>query len=189
MAKSPEEMTESMIRNYKESTGKTLEEWLQIVAESKLAKHSEIVKYLKSEYGIGHGYANLAAHKYLSSDAGTKTEAGEDLVAAQYSGAKAGLKPIYDALVEIIRKFGGDVELSPKKAYVSVRRSKQFAIIQPSTSTRVDVGINLKDEPTTKRLEASGSFNSMVTHRVRLASPKDVDAELAGWLKKAYDAS
>jgi hypothetical protein len=189
MAKSPEEMTESMIRNYKESTGKTLEEWLKIIAQSSLAKHGEILKFLKTEHGMGHGYANLAAHKHLSSDAGTKTEAGEDLVATQYSGAKAALKPVYDAIVAIIQKFGSDVEFSPKKAYVSVRRGKQFAIIQSSTATRVDVGINLKGEPTTPRLEASGSFNEMVSHRVRLASAKDVDAELAGWLKNAYDAA
>ena len=189
MAKSPEEQTESMIQNYKANTGKSLDEWLKIIAKSKLTKHGEIVKFLKTEHKMGHGYANLAAHKHLSSDAGAKTEAGEDLVASQYAGAKAGLRPIHDALVALIQKFGGDVEFSPKKAYVSVRRRKQFAIIQPSTATRVDVGINLKGEPVTDRLEASGSFNAMVSHRVRLATVKDVDSELAGWLKKAYDAS
>jgi len=110
-------------------------------------------------------------------------------VATQYGGAKAGLRPIYDALAAIIQKFGGDIEFAPKKAYVSIRRNKQVAIVQPSAATRVDVGINLKSEPTTKRLEASGSFNSMVSHRVRLSSAKDVDAELAGWLKRAYDAA
>lgn len=189
MAKTPEEMTQSMIQNYKANTGKTLEEWLKIIAKSKLAKHGEIVKFLKTEHGMTHGYANLAAHKHLSSDAGTKAEAGEDLVATQYGGAKSALRPIYDALVMVIQKFGGDVEFSPKKAYVSVRRGKQFAIIQPTTATRVDIGINLKGEPTTERLEASGSFNAMVSHRVRLASVKDVNAELAAWLKKAYDAA
>jgi hypothetical protein len=189
MAKSPEEMTESMIRNYKESTGKTLEEWLTIIADSKLAKHGEIVKFLKADYGIGHGYANLAAHKHLNSNAFAKKETGEDLVTPQYADAKAALKSIYDSLVGLIQKFGSDIEFSPKKAYVSVRRGKQFAIIQPSTATRVDVGINLKGEAPTKRLEASGSFNAMVSHRVRVASVKEVDAELAGWLKKAYDAA
>lgn len=189
MAKSPEEMTESMIKNYQANTGKTLEEWLKIIAKSKLAKHGEIVKFLKTEHGMGHGYANLAAHKHLASDAGTKTDAGEDVLGAQYAGAKAGLRPIYDALAAIIQKFGSDIEFSPKKAYVSVRRGKQFAIIQPSTAARVDVGINLKGDATTDRLEASGSFNTMVSHRVRLASINDIDSELAAWLKKAYDAA
>jgi predicted transport protein len=108
-------------------------------------------------------------------------------VAAQYSGAKAGLRPVYDALEKKIRAFGQDVELAPKKAYVSLRRSKQFGLLQPSTATRLDVGLNLKNAPAKGRLEASGSFNSMCTHRVRVETVKDVDAELVSWLKEAYD--
>ena len=127
------------------------------------------------------------AHKALSSDAGS-SDAG-DLVAGQYGGAKADLRPIYDALIAGVSKFGKDVEISPKKAYVSLRRNKQFGIIQPSTKTRVDVGINFKGAPAKGRLEASGSFSAMVSHRVRLESRRDVDRELIGWLKKAYDAS
>ena len=187
MAKSPEEMLDSMIQNLKEKTGKSLDDWVKIAGKSKLAKHGEIVKFLKEEHGLGHGYANLVAQTLLQPADGAP--AGDDLVAAQYSGVKAALRPIYDALIARITKFGGDVEVSPKKGYVSLRRSKQFALIQPSTATRVDVGINLKGTPPAGRMEASGSFNAMVSHRVRVENLKDVNAELAGWLKQAYDAA
>lgn len=99
------------------------------------------------------------------------------------------MRPVYDALIKRITAFGDDVELAPKKAYVSLRRNKQFALIQPSTKDRVDVGINLKGTEPGERLEASGSFNAMVSHRVRLGSPKDVDKELIDWLRQAYDAA
>jgi hypothetical protein len=138
---------------------------------------------------MGHGYANLVAHKTLKSDAGSAAAGGEDLVATQYAGPKSGLRPVYDKLVAALAKFGGDVELAPKKAYVSLRRSKQFGLIQPTTKDRVDVGINLKGEAPTARLEASGSFNAMVSHRVRVSSPQEIDAELIGWLRRAYEAS
>ncbi len=108
---------------------------------------------------------------------------------SQYAGAKAALRPIYDKILAAIKKFGKDIEISPKKAYVSLRRSKQFAIVQPSTSARVDVGINLKGTKPTGRLEASGSFNAMFSHRVRVSTPADVDKELVGSLKQAYEAS
>ena len=117
------------------------------------------------------------------------TPAGDDLVAAQYAGKKEGLKPIYDALSTAIGKLGKDVEFAPKKAYVSLRRNKQFALIQPSTATRVDVGFCMKGEPATDRLEVAGSFNSMCSHRVRLTSVKEIDAELKRWLKQAYQRS
>lgn len=187
MAKSPEEMLVSMIANLKEKTGKSLEEWVKIAKASKLAKHGEIVKFLKSEHGFGHGYANLVAQTALGgAPPGQNDGGGDALVDAQYAGAKSELKPIYDALISAIAKFGSDVEVSPKKTYVSLRRSKQFALIQPSTATRVDVGINLKGEPAKGRLEESGSFNAMVSHRVKVCDMKEVNAELVAWLKKAY---
>lgn len=184
---SPEEMAAKMVANLKEKTGKTLPQWLKVAKASKLAKHGEIVKMLKADHEVTHGFANLIAHHYLAS--AKPTAAGGDLVATQYSGKKEPLRPIYDAVIAAVSKFGKDVEVSPKKTYVSLRRNKQFALIQPSTATRVDIGINLKGTKPTARLEASGSFNAMCTHRVRIESKKDVDAQLKGWLKKAYEAS
>lgn len=182
MPKSPEEMAAAMIANMQEKTGKTLPQWLEITATCNLEKHGQIVKWLKTEHGMTHGFANLVAHKHR--EQGTEAPA-EDPVSLQYAGAKAGLRPIYDALLNAIQQFGGDVEVAPKKAYVSLRRNKQFALIQPSTKTRVDVGIKLKQEPE-GRLEASGSFNSMCSHRVRVTAIEQVDDELIGWLKEAY---
>ncbi|MGE0479971.1 MAG: DUF4287 domain-containing protein [Phycisphaerae bacterium] len=187
MAKSPADAEASMIANLKENTGRSIDEWVRIASRGGPRKHGEIVASLKSEHGLTHGYANLVAHRTLKSAASDADP--DDLVAAQYAGAKAALRPMYDALVKALQKLGSDVELAPKKAYVSVRRAKQFAILQPSTATRLDVGINLKGAPTTARLEASGSFNAMVTHRVRVESPADVDKQLIGWLKQAYDAA
>jgi len=86
-------------------------------------------------------------------------------------------------------KACGEVEVSPKKAYVSLRRSKQFAIIQPSTKTRVDLGLNMKGEAAKGRLEESGSFNAMVSHRVRLEKVTDVDKDVKTWLKKAWSGA
>ncbi len=184
MSRSPEETGNSMIANLKEKTGKTLEQWIAIARKSGAAKHGEIVKMLKASHGMTHGYANLVAHKTLQSDAGSIAET-TDLVATQYSGDKAALRPIYDALLKAAKSCG-TLEVAPKKAYVSLRRSKQFAIIQPSTKTRVDLGLNMKSAPAKGRLEKSGSFNTMVSHRVRLEKAADVDKDVKAWLKKAW---
>lgn len=186
---SPEEMAATMKANLKEKTGKTLAQWLKITKASQLGKHGEIVKLLKGEHGVTHGFANLIAHETLNAEAGGKPASGDQLVTAQYSGKKEALLPIYEALIAAVSQFGGDVEISPKKTYVSLRRKKQFGLIQPSTATRVDVGLNLKGVEPGERLEASGSFNSMCSHRVRVTSKKEVNAELKKWLKQAYEAS
>jgi hypothetical protein len=184
---SPEAALQSMIQNLEKQTGKSFDAWIKIVRASKLTKARQITDFLKAEHGLTFGYANMIALKALGSDAGSLN--ADDLIAAQYSGAKAQLKPIYEELLAAVQKFGDDVEVAPKKAYVSLRRKKQFACFQPSTATRMDVGINLKNTPPTERLELSGSFNSMVSHRVRVTKKSEVDKELIGWLRKAYDAS
>jgi hypothetical protein len=187
MAKSPEDAMATMAANLKEKTGKSLEEWGAEVKASGLEKHSELVKLLKERHGLGHGYANLVVHSAKGAIPQTEEETA-DLVTAQYAGPREGLKPVYDALIAAVQGFGKDIEVSPKKTYVSLRRNKQFALIQPTTKDRVDVGIQLKGVAPAGRLEASGSFNAMVSHRVRVGSVKEVDAELKGWLKRAYEA-
>lgn len=186
MADKVDQAMQTMIQNLKEKTGKSLEEWVKIAKAAKLEKHGEIVKFLKTAHALGHGYANLVAHT-LKGQSEEGKAAADDPVAAQYAGEKAGLKPIYDALIKAIGKFGSDIEISPKKTYVSLRRNKQFGLIQPTTKTRVDVGINLKGVAPAGKLEASGSFNAMVSHRVRVESTKDVDKELIAWLQQAYE--
>jgi len=186
MPKSPEEMAASMVANLAEKTGKDLDAWLKITRASGLAKHGQILNLLKKEHGVSHGFANLIAHYTL---AGDQPVAKDDLLANQYAGAKADLKPIYDRLAKGVAAFGAEVEFSPKKTYVSLRRSKQFGLIQASTRSRVDVGIQLKGKPAGQRLEASGSFNAMVSHRVRLSAVDQVDDELLGWLREAYEAA
>ena len=143
MAKSVEEAKASMAQNLEQKTGKSLADWVKIARASKLAKHKEITTYLKAEHGLTHGYANFVALQALQPE-GQAPPAGNELIDTQYAGAKASLRPIYDALIALVSKFGNDIEIAPKKAYVSLRRNKQFAIIQPSTASRVDVGINLK---------------------------------------------
>jgi Domain of unknown function (DUF5655)/Domain of unknown function (DUF4287) len=187
MAKSPEEIRAGMIASLKETTGKSLTDWAKVVAASELDGHQKVLRYLKLKHGVTHGYANLIALETLRPAGVAQT--GDALIDAQYAGPKAGLRPIYDGLIERVRKFGNDVEVSPKKTYVSLRRRKQFALIQPSSAVRVDVGINLKGAAPTQRLEASGTFNAMVSHRVRVGKVEEIDKDLEEWLKKAYDGA
>nr|WP_299212679.1 DUF5655 domain-containing protein [uncultured Aquimarina sp.] len=58
--------------------------------------------------------------------------------------------------------------------------------MKPATKTRIDLGLKLKEKPTTERLQNSGPFGTMCTHRVQLKSIDQVDTELTEWLKEAY---
>jgi Domain of unknown function (DUF5655)/Domain of unknown function (DUF4287) len=167
-------------------TGKSLDAWVEIARKSGIAGHKALVEHLKDTHGLGHGHANSVVHKANNSAAISMD--GNALVEAMFAGPRAVLRPIYNRLSDIVSGFDSDIEFAPKKGYVSLRRSRQFAILQPSTKDRFDLGLNLKGSEPTGRLEASGSWNAMVSHRVRIASIDDVDAEVADWLRAAYEA-
>lgn len=187
MATDPAAQRATMAANLKANSGKSLDQWVTLARQKGLDTHGHLVSWLKDEHAFTHGYANLVAHATLKSDADTKVAAGEDLVGPLFAGSRATLRPIFDALLAAVGRFGPDVAQAPKKGYVSLRRTTQFATLHPSTPTRFDVGIKLRGVAATGRLEAAGTWNSMVTHRIRLATVKDVDRGLVGWLRRAYD--
>lgn len=184
-----ESALQSQIRNIEEKHGRTMDEWAVLFAGRGLSRHGEMMPVLKNEFGLSHGNANRVALEVLARTGGkAKPAAAGDPADDLYSGKKAGLRPIHDTIMATVQGLGEDVEVAPKKAYLSLRRRKQFAMVQPAAA-HVDVGLILAGEPATRRLEPSGNFNAMFTHRVRVASPTGVDAELAGWLRRAYEAA
>lgn len=176
---------QTQIDNIEKNSGKKLKAWIAIVNKSGFAKHGELVKFLKEKHDFTHGNANMIVHFAKQSHAGA-AENETDWIEEQYQG-KENLKAWYDKLMAAIHQFGKDVELSPKKAYVSLRRKKQFAIIQPSTKTRMDIGLNIKGVAPAGKVEAAGSWNAMCTHRIKIEDEKMIDKDLVDWIKKSYD--
>jgi predicted transport protein len=178
----------TQLANIERRTGKSLAQLTAIVKGSGLTKHGELVAMLKDKLGMGHGDANTLVHTVRKADepqAGTATPA--DILDALYVGPKAALRPIHDRLLQGLRKFG-EFEEAPKKTYVSYRRKKQFAMIGPATNTRVEVGLNIKSLPASARLEALPA-GQMCNFKVKLTDVTQVDAELLGWIRAAYDAA
>ena len=184
MRKRPEEALADMDANLLTTTGKALPEWLEIIRAKGLTRHGEVMAFLKGEMGITHGFATR-----ITRHATAKDDGDVEVIDKLFEGKKASTRPIYDAVLAQIRAFGDDVDLAPKIGYMSVRRTVQFAILQPSTTGRLDLGLKLKGVDPFGRLEASGSWNTMLTHRVRVTSLEEIDDQLIGWLSQAYQAA
>ena len=178
-----EDAIASFERNIEAQTGKSVEAWAALVSAQGHEKHGHMVAWLKDAHNLSHSHANHIAKRAMRDAA---PPPADDPLAPLFAGAKAGLRPLCDQLIDAATALGDDVEIAPKKANISLRRARQFALIQPSTATRLDLGLILKGHPPGARLETSGSFNAMFTHRVRLADAGQIDAELLGWLRQAY---
>ena len=191
MPNSPADMMRAIITNLPTKTGRDLDAWVALIREQAIGvggmtKHREISDWLKREHGLGHNTAYiLAAEALKPSDYTPPTT--EEIIAAQYAGAKAALRPIFERVLAYVMALGGDVRIEPRQTYVAFARKSQFALIQPSTKTRVDLGLVLPDVAPTERLAASTNFGSgNINRRVALATPAEVDAEVEGWLLQAY---
>ena len=172
---------QTQIRNVEQSSGRSMAEWTELVNGSGKTRHGEIVAWLKSEHGMSHGNANRVA---LTALRGPAAPEGNALVDAIYAGPKAALRPFHDQVVAFAEALGDDIELAPKQAYVALRRSKQFGTVGPTSGGRLEIGLNLEGVEPNGRLEAS---TGMCTHRVRLSEPRELDEDVRGWLREAYE--
>ncbi|HKW73443.1 MAG TPA: DUF4287 domain-containing protein [Candidatus Dormibacteraeota bacterium] len=180
---------QAYLDNIKAKTGKTPDELVSLAAAKGLVgpgvKAEQIVTWLRDDYGLGRGHAMTIVLILKSVSHAKRT--GDDAVARHFRGSKARWRQPYDELLSKIRTFGPDVSMGPTESYISLLRGgKKFAVVQ-ITSDRLDIGIKLKGMRPAGRAEAAGTWNSMVTHRVRISEPKQIDREIFGWLRQAYE--
>ncbi len=172
----------------KAKTGKTPADFRKLAAKKGLTKYPELVSWLKTDFELGHGHANVIAHEIMNVDAPKVTR--EEAIAKLFAGKKEKWRKPYDTLAAKLSKFGKDVSVGTTSSYISLLRDgKKFGIVMPSSAERLDLGIKFKGVKPTTRLESAGTWQNMVTHRVRIHDPKEIDKEVLAWLKQAYDVA
>lgn len=178
-----------MTASLKERTGRDLAEWKAVLSEANLLEGrtpGQRVKWLKEAHGVTHGYAEVISWMSVRPD-DYREPTFEEVVEAQYSGKKGALRPLYEHLYAAALALGPDVTTQPCQGYVPLIRKRQFAAIQPSTLTRVDLGLRLPGvEPAGRLQAAKGVGGGAITHKIAITSLDEVDEEALGWLKQAY---
>ncbi len=180
---------QTQLANIQTKTGRTLDQLYAWLGTTGLAKHGQLRDAAKRDLGLGHGDANTLVTLYLRSTGAAAAPAAtaDAAVDVLYAEPKAVLRPVHDRVMAAIAELG-PFAIAPKKTYLSLRRTKQFAMVGPATRTQVEIGLNARDLPAATRLIAQKP-GGMCQYKVRLASPDEVDAELVGWIRAAYDAA
>jgi Domain of unknown function (DUF4287)/Domain of unknown function (DUF5655) len=180
----PAEAAATQLRNIESSTGRSVGQWAELIRGSGVARHGEIVAWLKTTHHLTHGNANALAHAVRQHlDGGAPSS--EELLDAQYAKAKAALRPILDRVIELATALGSDVGITVQKTAVSIRRQRQFAMVEAPSAARVRLGFNNRGAPPTGRVKAT---TGMCTHSVDLSAVDEIDDEVLGWLSGAYHA-
>jgi hypothetical protein len=175
---------ETVKANFPEATGKPVEAWTALLKKQGFGDDPRAARaWLRDDQGLTTVQTSYVLHEAFES---SEPDEGA-LLDAQYSGKKAALRPIYEKLAKAARGFGKDVMIAPRKSQVTFARKVSFAVVKAAAADRVDLALRLPGEKGTARLAANTKASgSDPTHVVALRAAKDVDAQVVGWLKLAY---
>lgn len=189
-------MVQKWIQSLKETTGRSLEEWRRLISASGPATDDACRKWLKESYGLG---TNVAAHLVdlvrgrgrFDGDPEGYLRSATQYIEDMFTGGKADLRPIYDALVRRIRGLFPDVKICPCQTMVPIFREHAIAHIRPSTRTRIDLGLALgayEGKLPARLIDTGGQAKKdRITHRIELHSVDEIDATVERWLCMAYE--
>ena len=186
-------MLQKWIATLKEKTGRSLEEWAALGKMKGPDGHMELREWLKKEHKLG---SNSAWHiadevqgKPQEADPESYLKGAEKNVEAMYSGGKAHLRLLHDALYKLAKGIAKDVKCCPCQTIVPFYRNHVIAQIKPTTRTRIDFGLALGATKASGRLIDTGGYakKDRITHRFEITSPKDIGGEVKRWLQRAYD--
>ena len=187
---------QSVISNLPKKTGKSLQQWIELVKESGIETPDEQRVWLKNNYGLRGTTTGLIVNYVAGNGDATDEQAylreAEQFVEKMYEGPKQKLRPLHDALIQHIVRLGDDSKICPRKTYVSIYRSHVIIQLKPTTRTRIDLGLALKgsqDALSSRLIETGGlTKGDRITHRIAIQEMADIDEEVITWLGRAYES-
>jgi hypothetical protein len=168
-------------------TGDDVAAWNRRVAETGIADEPSLRAWLAGQDVTGYAQALLVWERFGYPD--FLTADADELIAGQYADRPA-LRPILDAVLAALPGLG-PVTVQARKTCVSlVSPRRTFAAVEATTKSRVDLGLRLVDAKSAGRLLTAKNLNvGSMNVRIALTSPGEVDEEVLGWLRRAYDES
>lgn len=185
MAKTSGEFELEFIQTAKEKTGKTLEEWLEVVKASGHSKQMEILNWLKSGHKLNHMQATFVAIIYLNN--GQPVYQNQDgLLENQFVKCEA-MRPLFDEVSNKILSFFPDAQLIPKKTYLSFTATREFAAINIKPK-EIRLGLDLGEEAFTELVQKAKLSGPMprISHMIIIESISSFDQKVEAFLRQSY---
>jgi hypothetical protein len=188
-------MVQKWVAELKQKTGRTLDEWCALIRKDGPDDFAARRDWLKTRYKLGTNTAWWLAER--ADGKPTWDESPESYLAVaptyvdeMFAGPKAHLRPLADALMRLALDVALDIKFCPCKTIIPFYREHVIAQVKPATNTRIDFGLSLgPDVPFTPRLKDTGGLKKKdrITHKIEITKPGDIDVEVEGWLRAAYE--
>jgi hypothetical protein len=179
----PRDMMKAIAANLPEKTGKSLQQWIALTKKEGPAGSTERVRWLKSVHELGHVTAQIIAAQ--AKDDGSAYDDEAALVDNLFRRRTAQRK-IYENVLRAVKALP-DARPRACKTYVPFWRRRQFALIRPAGREKVELYFAFDGAaPKSSRLRVAPARGGRMSHFMSLSTPEEVDAEVLGWLKRAY---
>jgi hypothetical protein len=187
----------TQLKNIQTKMGRSIQSLHEALEKTGLTKVGEKRNWLMDTYKLGYGDANAVALfvgkipaeliGQTAQSLSNETIAAVDVLDTIYTGPKAHLRPLHEAVISQVKGFGA-FEEAPKKTYISLRRKKQFAMIGPATKDAIEIGLNGKVLPADLRLKIIPP-GGMCQATTRISKFDEIDQDLIAWLRQAFDSA
>jgi hypothetical protein len=174
---------EMWVRVLEKQTGEDVRTWLRRINKARLRDEKALSNWLRERGVTGYAEQLLVMERFGYPD--FVLASADELIDRQYADRRH-LRGIYNAILDASQTLG-QVAVQARKTYVSlVTPRRTFARVVPSTRERVDLGLRIEGMPPRGRLQQSRIHETMAL-QVSLTSAADVDSQVRGWLRRAYE--
>jgi len=172
------------VKSLETRTGEGLVEWNRRIRAGRFRETRHLRTWL-SKHGItGYPQQLLVMERFGYPE--HILTSGARLIANQYAD-RPELRPILDAVLRVART-SGPVVVQARKTFVALATARRtFARVQPTTRTRVDLGLRLDGQRAGGRLRPNRHDTMLV--RVGLTNVHDVDSAVVAWIRRARTES
>lgn len=176
----------SVQANLARETGKTLDEWVEIVRrECQETKPRARTDWIKATYGIGQNRAAAIFGVAFPSEMGW--DDAEGLRAALWTDLAQ--LAILEAVEAAVADFPGLVT-GQRKAFTAWSNKAQFAALKPIKKGGAVLGLAVTPDISPRLAEPKAEgWSDRLKAKLSLTSPAEVDDEVKAWLKAAWERS
>jgi len=152
----------------KRRTGQDLNAWNARIAAENFVDEASVRAWLDRQGVNGYPQMLLVMERFGYPD--FLLASADELIDGQYAD-RPELRPILEAILTCAARFG-EFTIQARKGYVwLLTRKRTFAAVQPTTRTRVDLGLKLKKPQLLGRFAAKSAMGSSVVNaRIPLSS-------------------
>ncbi len=173
--------------NFEKRTGKPLEEWIAIARTCPETKHRARLKWFKDTHGLLQNSASMVLNRAFSNEEGKAWDQPDALRAALWTDPAS--TAIFEAVEQAVKALP-EVSSGQRKGYSAWSHKVQFVAVRPRPKGTVRLGLAVDPSASPRLVPAKNEgWSERLKAAIDLASPADVDAEIEGLLKQAWERS